>query len=214
MRDIVEEGVQDIEVGDRVACGGADYAVHSDIIAVPRNLVAKIPDGVSMEQAFDQFLEQRAHGFDVWGEPFVELRLPKLYTLRGDPFERASHDSVLYDYWRFERAGAIFPPGSTVANVDVGGLSATEARDVIGGTWSLFRYPGIRSDSDMHTLGYPFRPWTQRKAIAEPVNGQIKEGRGFRRFLLRGLEKVNREWALMATTHNILKLFRASLATG
>ena len=34
-----------------------------------------------------------------------------------------------------------------------------EARDAIGGTWDLFRYPGIRSDSDMYTLGYPFRPW-------------------------------------------------------
>jgi monooxygenase len=33
-----------------------------------------------------------------------------------------------------------------------------EARDVIGGTWDLFRYPGVRSDSDMHTLGYRFRP--------------------------------------------------------
>ena len=34
-----------------------------------------------------------------------------------------------------------------------------EARDAIGGTWDLFRYPGIRSDSDMYTLGYSFRPW-------------------------------------------------------
>jgi len=42
-----------------------------------------------------------------------------------------------------------------------------EARDVIGGTWDLFRYPGVRSDSDMHTLGYRFRPWTQAKAIAD-----------------------------------------------
>jgi cation diffusion facilitator CzcD-associated flavoprotein CzcO len=42
-----------------------------------------------------------------------------------------------------------------------------EARDAIGGTWDLFRYPGIRSDSDMHTLGYRFRPWTQAKAIAD-----------------------------------------------
>jgi cation diffusion facilitator CzcD-associated flavoprotein CzcO len=41
-----------------------------------------------------------------------------------------------------------------------------EARDVIGGTWDLFRYPGIRSDSDMYTLGYSFRPWTDRNAIA------------------------------------------------
>jgi cation diffusion facilitator CzcD-associated flavoprotein CzcO len=42
-----------------------------------------------------------------------------------------------------------------------------EARDAIGGTWDLFRYPGIRSDSDMHTLGYPFRPWTGEKSIAD-----------------------------------------------
>jgi monooxygenase len=42
-----------------------------------------------------------------------------------------------------------------------------EARDSIGGTWDLFRYPGIRSDSDMHTLGYRFRPWTDSQSIAE-----------------------------------------------
>lgn len=42
-----------------------------------------------------------------------------------------------------------------------------EARDAIGGTWDLFRYPGIRSDSDMYTLGYPFRPWNEGKAIAD-----------------------------------------------
>src|SRR5437867_12153085 len=42
-----------------------------------------------------------------------------------------------------------------------------EARDSIGGTWDLFRYPGIRSDSDMYTLGYSFRPWTGAKAIAD-----------------------------------------------
>ena len=42
-----------------------------------------------------------------------------------------------------------------------------ESRDTIGGTWDLFRYPGIRSDSDMHTLGYDFKPWTSNTAIAE-----------------------------------------------
>ena len=40
-----------------------------------------------------------------------------------------------------------------------------EARDRIGGTWDLFRYPGIRSDSDMYTLGFPFRPWLGDKSI-------------------------------------------------
>ncbi|MGL9616384.1 NAD(P)/FAD-dependent oxidoreductase [Bradyrhizobium sp. U531] len=42
-----------------------------------------------------------------------------------------------------------------------------EGRDCIGGTWDLFRYPGIRSDSDMFTLGYSFKPWTDPKAIAD-----------------------------------------------
>jgi monooxygenase len=42
-----------------------------------------------------------------------------------------------------------------------------EARERIGGTWDLFRYPGIRSDSDMHTLGYSFHPWDQAQALAE-----------------------------------------------
>src|SRR5690242_13871249 len=42
-----------------------------------------------------------------------------------------------------------------------------EARDAIGGTWDLFRYPGIRSDSDLQTFGYAFKPWTGEKAIAD-----------------------------------------------
>jgi cation diffusion facilitator CzcD-associated flavoprotein CzcO len=48
-----------------------------------------------------------------------------------------------------------------------------EARDSIGGTWDLFRYPGIRSDSDMYTLGYSFRPWKDAKALAD--GGSILE---------------------------------------
>jgi cation diffusion facilitator CzcD-associated flavoprotein CzcO len=42
-----------------------------------------------------------------------------------------------------------------------------EGRDAMGGTWDLFRYPGVRSDSDMYTLGYSFRPWRGAKAIAD-----------------------------------------------
>jgi monooxygenase len=42
-----------------------------------------------------------------------------------------------------------------------------EAREAIGGTWDLFRYPGVRSDSDMHTLGFPFWPWHADEAIAD-----------------------------------------------
>lgn len=46
-------------------------------------------------------------------------------------------------------------------------FAVLESREAIGGTWDLFRYPGIRSDSDMHTLGYNFKPWTNPKAIAD-----------------------------------------------
>jgi monooxygenase len=52
-----------------------------------------------------------------------------------------------------------------------------ESRDAIGGTWDLFRYPGIRSDSDMFTFGYPFRPWPSNAAIADgaSIRGYIGE---------------------------------------
>jgi cation diffusion facilitator CzcD-associated flavoprotein CzcO len=52
-----------------------------------------------------------------------------------------------------------------------------ESRDAIGGTWDLFRYPGIRSDSDMFTLGYPFRPWPEAEAIADgpSIRSYIRE---------------------------------------
>jgi monooxygenase len=51
-----------------------------------------------------------------------------------------------------------------------------EKREAMGGTWDLFRYPGIRSDSDMHTLGFRFRPWTERQAIADggPILEYVK----------------------------------------
>ncbi|TXI41484.1 MAG: NAD(P)/FAD-dependent oxidoreductase, partial [Mycobacterium sp.] len=50
-------------------------------------------------------------------------------------------------------------PGKSFAILD--------SRDAIGGTWDLFRYPGIRSDSDLHTFGYEFKPWTSENAIAD-----------------------------------------------
>ena len=52
-----------------------------------------------------------------------------------------------------------------------------EGRDAIGGTWDLFRYPGIRSDSDMYTFGYSFRPWQSATAIAHgaSIRGYIRE---------------------------------------
>ena len=53
------------------------------------------------------------------------------------------------------------------ANCPGKSYAIVEGRDASGGTWDLFRYPGIRSDSDMYTLGYSFRPWEEAKAIAD-----------------------------------------------
>jgi arylsulfatase A-like enzyme len=61
------------------------------------------------------FLEQRAHGLDVWQEQFDELRLPKLFTLRGDPFERADHESIDYERWRIDHAFLFMPAQAYVA---------------------------------------------------------------------------------------------------
>ena len=45
-------------------------------------------------------------------------------------------------------------------------FAVVEQRDNLGGTWDLFRYPGVRSDSDMHTLGFRFAPWADDRSIA------------------------------------------------
>ena len=55
------------------------------------------------------FTEQRAHGFDVWQEPLVTLRVPKLFNLRRDPFERADHETFGYTKWRFDRVFLLVP---------------------------------------------------------------------------------------------------------
>ncbi len=67
--------------------------------------------------------------------------------------------------------------GAGISGIDAGfhlqrrlpekSFAILEARGGLGGTWDLFRYPGIRSDSDMYTLGFPFRPWTSDRSIAD-----------------------------------------------
>src|SRR5689334_12358222 len=75
-----------------------------------------------------------------------------------------------------------------------------EARDAIGGTWDLFRYPGIRSDSDMHTLGYRFKPWVERKAIADgpAILAYVREtagSAGIDRHIRFGHKVLRAEWS-------------------
>ena len=55
------------------------------------------------------FMEQRERGFMVWAEPFVPLRVPKIFNLRTDPFERADTDSNNYERWWIERIFALVP---------------------------------------------------------------------------------------------------------
>jgi arylsulfatase len=76
-------------------------------------------DGDVAALRYDQwkicFLEQRAHGINVWQEPFVKLRLPKLFNLRSDPFERADHEAIDYGRWRAERMFAFAPAAAYVS---------------------------------------------------------------------------------------------------
>jgi monooxygenase len=75
-----------------------------------------------------------------------------------------------------------------------------EARDALGGTWDLFRYPGIRSDSDLHTFGYAFKPWTAEESIADgdAIRDYIQETaeeNGIDAHIRFGRKAVRAEWS-------------------
>ena len=82
-------------------------------------------------------------------------------------------------------------PGKTYAILD--------RRDDLGGTWDLFRYPGIRSDSDMHTLGFEFEPWRHEKSIADAPAildylNKIVDDRDIRRHIRFGQKVLAADW--------------------
>jgi arylsulfatase len=119
---------EDLKKGRKV--GGMAYKVHLDgYNLMPalkgeaqwprRDFIYWTDDGSVAALRYDNwkmvFLEQRGHGFDVWQEPFVALRLPKLFNLRTDPFERADHEGMGYPQWRIDRAFLIAPAGAYVA---------------------------------------------------------------------------------------------------
>ncbi len=104
--------------------GGKTFKVHVDGYDLRDALAGKSPsprheffyfndDGSLVGLRYDQwkivFAEQRAHGFDVWQEPFVPLRLPKLFNLRSDPFETADHEGMDYERWRVEHLFLLVP---------------------------------------------------------------------------------------------------------
>jgi arylsulfatase len=104
---------------------GRDYKVHIDgynLLPFFKGEVEEAPrryffywtdDGNLANLRYDAwkvvFLEQRGHGFEVWQEPLVELRLPKLFNLRMDPFERVEKEAAGYTRWRVDRAFALMP---------------------------------------------------------------------------------------------------------
>jgi arylsulfatase len=119
-------GVADIQsklkAGMKV--GNKDFKVHLDGYDLRDALAGKSPsprreffyfndDGSLVGLRYDHwkivFAEQRAHGMAVWEEPFVALRLPKLFNLRSDPFETADHEAGDYNRWRAERLFLLVP---------------------------------------------------------------------------------------------------------
>lgn len=71
--------------------------------------------GLRYDQYKAVFMEQRAHGLEVWMQPFVPLRAPKLFNLRSDPFERAEQEAGDYDRWFIEHLFVLVPAQAIVA---------------------------------------------------------------------------------------------------
>jgi arylsulfatase len=71
--------------------------------------------GLRYEQWKAVFMEQKAHGLNVWSQPMVELRMPSLFSLRSDPFERAQHEAGDYVRWFVEHAFVLVPAQTVVA---------------------------------------------------------------------------------------------------
>jgi arylsulfatase A-like enzyme len=104
--------------------GNKTFKVHIDGYNITDALAGRSPsprheffyftdDGSLVGLRYDQwkivFAEQRAHGFDVWQEPFAPLRVPTLFNLRSDPFETADHEGMDYERWRVEHLFMLVP---------------------------------------------------------------------------------------------------------
>ena len=116
--NVKEKLLKGMNVGDKT------YKVHLDGYNLTDALAGKSPsprkeffyfndDGSLVGLRYNQwkvvFAEQRAHSLDVWQDPFVPLRFPKLFNLRSDPFEEADHESIDYPRWRVEHAFVLVP---------------------------------------------------------------------------------------------------------
>jgi arylsulfatase len=119
-------GVTDVkeQLKKGLGVGGKTFKVHLDGYNIMDALAGKAAsprkeffyfndDGSLVALRYNQwkivFAEQRGHGFDVWQEPFVTLRVPKLFNLRSDPFETADHEGMDYERWRVEHLFVLVP---------------------------------------------------------------------------------------------------------
>ena len=116
--NVKEKLLKGMKVGDKT------FKVHLDGYNITGALAGKAPsprheffyfnyDGSLVALRYNQyklvFAEQRAHGFSVWQEPFVTLRVPKLFNIRSDPFETADHEGIDYWRWRLDRIFMLVP---------------------------------------------------------------------------------------------------------
>jgi arylsulfatase len=116
--DVKEQLLKGMQVGNKT------FKVHLDGYNITDALAGKTPsprheffyfndDGSLVSLRYDNwkvvFAEQRAHGMDVWREPFVVLRMPKLFNLRADPFEQADNHTMGYDRWMAEHFFLMVP---------------------------------------------------------------------------------------------------------
>jgi arylsulfatase len=116
--NVKEKLKKGMKVGDKT------FKVHLDGYNITDALAGKAPsprkeffyfndDGELVALRYNHwklvFAEQRAHGFEVWQEPFVTLRVPKLFNLRSDPFETADHEAMDYDRWFIEHLFLLVP---------------------------------------------------------------------------------------------------------
>ncbi|HSE41616.1 MAG TPA: arylsulfatase [Acidobacteriota bacterium] len=116
--DVKEQLLKGMKVGSKT------FKVHLDGYNITDALAGKTPsprheffyfndDGSLVGLRYDQwkivFAEQTADGFNVWQEPFVPLRLPKIFNLRSDPFETADHEGIDYERWRIDHLFLLVP---------------------------------------------------------------------------------------------------------
>lgn len=127
--DVKEQLLKGMKVGNTT------FKVHLDGYNITDALSGKAPDprhemfyfnddGSLVALRYNQwkivFAEQRSHGMNVWQDPFVQLRLPKIFNLRSDPFEQADNHTMGYDKWRADRMFLLVP-----AQQYIGGFLST-----------------------------------------------------------------------------------------